>query len=985
MDAFTKISGLLHNLLPSLQNAVDRVLVAKSHDYWNAYILKNLDPKNQLYWRRKGIDSVEALDLQCVIKVVSANFDIFKEACGNEYTERDLREIRNVRNDYAHDHGCVSAKAALAQLPIIRAFAKWMMVPGSKIALVDKVRNEIESSQSPRTVQIRVSKPSSASNIIPMTKYAITQKAADLIERLSAEHGLEFGRIIVKCIRGEDDYVLTKHNKSLFSLDLGKGYSAVLFNTANDDYIVVDLIPDTSAGSWFAEHSVNYDSVSGHIAISRVCNESEEQNVIEWSNDVPSDKASDGLLDLPDHGGGAVDYEPNSANAISLSETLKKNPDRREGLCVLDEELCKKLYDGTLENWQVYLHPEQLKAVTMDSEGPMMVKGPAGTGKTVVLVHRAKWLLENVFTNNERILITTFNKSLEYNIAYMLKSICMPAQLSRMDVVYFDQWLRDSWEKMGGVRVLFRKEDVEDKDLNKFLLFVKLAREYELVESDRSDEFIANEFDEIVQEYDIKDEATYLSAIRPKKSGVLRAEERRKLWKIFELANSDGLVAKVNPPVGISTRMRVINHVTKAIKSRKFGIAGKYAAVLIDESQDMGAAEYRLFGALTGNVDGHENPNSLMFAGDGHQRIYGRMGSLINCGINVRGGRTVVLKKCYRSSRALKSYAEKFLDGVLVKDMDDNGETFDGTEAIDEGVKPTESFLEKGNYVAMYDAIARQIREWMSVGSKRLSDYAILLREGNYKYVKTRHSKTWKLEKTAEAMCERGLRAVVVSSTEKYDTSDSIKVMTMHRAKGMQFYGVVINLDGWPHKPDKNADEEAKKENEESERRLIYMAIMRAVKFVMLTGIKGRPDQLSGRPISPARVQPTFNLDSAKQPADALKPKKQPVIKQGVLSLAPKLVSSDSKSDKEPTSLYDKFIAYLKATRRDYSVAMQYLRDIGEWLEGIRTSDEGKIALAKHFAGIHAKELEPAWSEFVKDVSENITLKEAAGRSILNL
>ena len=973
MDAFRKISGLLHDLLPSLKDAVDRVLAAKSYDYWNSYVLKNLDGPDRRYWRQRGICSVADIDLQGVLKIVQTNFDLFRESCGGEYAKRDVFEMRDVRNDYAHDNGAVPQRIALAQLSIIRAFVKWMKIPDDKLALVDKARNEIESVEAPRPVKIIVSKPSPSPATIPLTEYAMTQRAADQLARLENDQGLEFRRKLARSIKGEDGLVLTKRYKSLYSLDLGRGYSAVLFNTPNDDYIVVDVVLDTPASNWFETHSVNFDSETGHMMISHICQvKGNWENVTEWSNDLPGDKASDGEVDLPDHGGGSVDYEPNSSKCISLSETLKNNPSRKSAICVLDDELCKKMYAGALENWQVYLHPEQLKAVTMDSEGPMMVKGPAGTGKTVVLVHRAKWLLENVFTGNERILITTFNKSLEYTINQMLNSICTPQQLRRMDIVYFDQWLQKVWKRIGGEKILYREEDISDTSKNLFRLRLEVARAKGLVNVDRTDDFIEREYDFIVQEYKLRDEASYLAAVRPKKFGLLRQDERRKLWQAFRLVNGDPFDPKMSP-MATSTRMRVINHVTKAIEARKFGIAGEYAAVLVDESQDMGAAEYRLFGALTGNVVGHENPNSLLFAGDGHQRIYGRMGSLISCGINVRGGRTVLLKKCYRSSTALKKYAEKLLDGFLIRDMDDVKETLDGSEALDDGVDPVECFGFGNNYEALHDATADKIKEWMAVGSKRLSDYAVLLREGNFL-----KDKTWKLRKTAEAMSERGLKAVVVSGRDKHDESDSIKVMTMHRAKGMQFYGVVINLDGWPHKPDKDADGEARKENEEDERKLLYMAILRAVRFVMLTGRRSKPSQLE-KPIPESKVQSTFDFGEGVKETGIVKSKKRPVPKQDELPLTnAKPVKAPVRSDSgEDADIYEKFIEYIKSLRKDCGDAIKYRQDVIER----KSNDKAKMVMALYYSKQHAAALEPYWSDFTKKNAVTITLEEAATRS----
>ena len=986
MDAFKKVSGLLHDLLPSLQDAVDRTLAAISPDYWNACVLKNLSFQDRKYWSKRGIDSVADLDWQCVLKIVDSNYEVFRRQCGDGFVARELRAMRDLRNAYAHNSGAVSKETALSQLLVLRRFVKWLKFPNDKLELVNKTRKEIEAVVPRPSITITVSGGRSSSGIIPAAEFAMTQVAFDQLTQIDKNNGLCLGKKVANWISGKENFHLERCIHNMYAAGLDEGYSAVLYHTTNDDYIVIAVMPTPRVTGWTNLHSVFYDAETGHMTIYKIVHAAESSEVVtEWSNDLPEDKQylgeqneSDGELDLPDHGGGAIAYSPDAVEKIPLSETMRDNPGRASSMLVLDDELCKKLYDGTLENWQVYLHPEQQKAVLMNSDGPMMVKGPAGTGKTVVLVHRAKWLIENVFTGNERILLTTFNKSLEYTIAEMLGKICSPSQRKRIDVVYFDQWLQKAWRKIGGKKILYTEEEIGDIEKNLFRLKLALFRAKGLINIDRTDEFIEREYDSIVQEYKLRTEASYVEAIRPKKFGVLRQDERRKLWQVFQLVNGDPFDPKVNP-VGSSTRMRVINHVTKAIESHKFGFVGEYASVLVDESQDMGAAEYRLFGALTGNVAGHENPNSLVFAGDGHQRIYGRMGSLISCGINVRGGRTVSLKKCYRSSNALKKYAERFLNGVWVEDMDGSQDTLEGSEAINEGEGPVEQFAPQNDFERLHDITANCIKQWMATGSKRLSDYAILLREGNFKA-----NKTWRLKMTAKAMLKRGLNAVVVSGRDKYDAGDSIKVMTMHRAKGMQFYGVILNLDGWPHKLDKDVDLAGVRENEEDERRLLYMAITRAVKYVLLTGAKGRPTQLNAKPIPPVKEQSTFDFDAGKREQIVVKPSKRPLPKQLEFPL-----SKDDKPPKDdPTpeylddvdvlTIYDKFVDYLKTSGEGVGHMSKYLNAVKLYV------NEGK-ANKGFFMGLVLKEESPlgeSWKAFCGAEGISIPMFEVVEKAV---
>ena len=99
------------------------------------------------------------------------------------------------------------------------------------------------------------------------------------------------------------------------------------------------------------------------------------------------------------------------------------------------------LLNSPLEQWRVFLHPLQRKIVETNASGPMRVLGSAGTGKTVVAMHRAKYLLENVFVNStDRILFTTFTKNLATDIFHGLQQICSPDILKRIDVINLDAW-----------------------------------------------------------------------------------------------------------------------------------------------------------------------------------------------------------------------------------------------------------------------------------------------------------------------------------------------------------------------------------------------------------------------------------------------------------------------------------------------------------------------------------------------------------------
>ena len=88
----------------------------------------------------------------------------------------------------------------------------------------------------------------------------------------------------------------------------------------------------------------------------------------------------------------------------------------------------------------MFLHPSQRRLVERKWNGPVRVLGGAGTGKTVVAMHRARWLARNL-PEGERILFVTFTRNLAADIENNLRSICSPQEMRRIEVTNLDRWV----------------------------------------------------------------------------------------------------------------------------------------------------------------------------------------------------------------------------------------------------------------------------------------------------------------------------------------------------------------------------------------------------------------------------------------------------------------------------------------------------------------------------------------------------------------
>lgn len=514
-----------------------------------------------------------------------------------------------------------------------------------------------------------------------------------------------------------------------------------------------------------------------------------------------------------------------------FKQQLRDNPALREFYADFSDDEWVKFQNGTLENWQVFLHRDQTRAVEIGAAGPVMVSGAAGTGKTVVAVHRVRWLLRQKGFEG-KILFTTYTKTLAQYAEKMLKQLCSDEEMARVEVKHFDAFLREAWTLGGTCKTSLMYSNKHN------LCSYPVPQKIEAVLGEyfqghrllhgRDIDFIKREWLEVIQEHNVTTLDAYKELQRPKVCGFLSAQMRERLWPVFEACNA---VLKSFSRAKHRPKVLALNALARALaepgaNEDKTFLLGRYGAVVVDEAQDFGASEYRFFAALTGNTMEHPRP-TLFLVGDGRQRIYGRVGAFSHCGINVVN-RSIILSKCYRSTAAIREYAERLLEGVEVRGM--NGESVEsGGESLVAGESPEECYFSGNAYEQCNRTIAETIKSWQAKASSNLGDYAVLAREGRPLY------------KVAQMLKRHGLPAAVIDGNDGGLNHGAVNLMTMHRAKGLQFIGVVILLDHWPCRPNDldMGDEGALAENERTERQLLYMAITRAQRFVLLTSANG--------------------------------------------------------------------------------------------------------------------------------------------------
>lgn len=494
-----------------------------------------------------------------------------------------------------------------------------------------------------------------------------------------------------------------------------------------------------------------------------------------------------------------------------LSAALNVPTTQKSFVVVEGEDELRRIMAEPLEKWRVFLHPTQRKIVRKEYSGSARVLGGAGTGKTVVAMHRAKYLVSKC-EGQQRILMTTFTANLAADIRENLQKICTLEELRRIEVIHLDAWV-NQFMRESGFSAQIGYDDVIAPLWEKAILLADNDLPFEI-------SFYEEEWNRIVIAQEALILEKYIKATRNGRGTRLDRKKRMQVWKVFE--NYQNLM-KENQVRDINTAMY------ESIKLlQSMGRKLRYMSVIVDEGQDFSDNAYRLIRALAGE----EHPNDIFIVGDSHQRIYRNHPTLSKCGIHVRG-RSSILKINYRTTEEIREYAFALLKGISFDDLDEGFDPGDKCQSLTHGEKPIIKNFNTAN--DEFDFLLNEIKKLKDSGVA-LTDICVAAR-------------TKKLVDDYIALFTRaGIRSYVIKRNKVDDRSfDGLRVATMHRVKGLEFKYVFIAAVNNRIVPLWSAinkmDSVSEAESLTSEKCLLYVAMTRAQKGVYITSY-GRKSEL---------------------------------------------------------------------------------------------------------------------------------------------
>ena len=506
--------------------------------------------------------------------------------------------------------------------------------------------------------------------------------------------------------------------------------------------------------------------------------EATEDTVLDIASHLP-DEAQEAVL------AAAVGEAP----TIRISDTGEgsgfTHPDAQRRFRVIgDEEELAAALDAPWDDWAVFLHPAQREFVDRNFNGPARVIGSAGTGKTVVALHRAVRLAAE--SSDNRVLLTTFSSELADGLAEKLQRLISGrADLDeRITVATLGRISHELGAEHFGVVNLASNEEVET--------WLMQAAEAEGTTVDAN--FLTEEWRLVVDAWDVRDAETYLELPRLGRRVRMAASRRDELWRIF------GRVRRKLEDAGKTTEAGLMHALARQLRQPPF------SHIVIDEAQDISVPELHLVAAMTGGKQ-----NSLFFSGDIGQRIFRSPFPWKAAGVDVQG-RSRSLRVNYRTSHQIRSKADLLMPSRLLE-VDGGEDRRLGVSSVFHGPAPQIETFEVA--AAESTAVGRWLAHCVSEGIPP-ETIAVLVR--------------------SEFEVGRARDAVTASRCSGFALG------LMHGAKGQEYRAVaVMALDADVLPSEERLalarDERSLKEVFDTERHLLYVAATRARERLWLSAV----------------------------------------------------------------------------------------------------------------------------------------------------
>jgi len=472
---------------------------------------------------------------------------------------------------------------------------------------------------------------------------------------------------------------------------------------------------------------------------------------------------------------------------------------------ITDDQYVEEFLQGDLSKWKIFLHPTQRTMVENHYKGSFKLTGAAGTGKTVVALHRLKFLAQ-LSNTSKSILFTTFTKSLVKNLKDSIRELNITT----------DKVVRNNIHNFIVEKARELKLIEEDSKIIDFLNKEKKEElwkeviEFKLSEFDV--DFLMREYEDVILFNNIAVLEEYLKVSRVGLEVPLGRKDRKKVWEIFDYFEK----------IKNQNRIYYLDEITNKLTTYFIQQSQKpFEFIVADEIQDFSDVELRLLRAMVG-----EKENDLFLVGDPLQKIYKRNINFSRCGINIKGKRSKRLKVNYRTTEEIKRSAVSVIKNISFDDFDGSDEQKQGYISILRGEKPEYKIFKSSEDM-----------------NRELLNLIEIIRDNNVLNLNEVCIATRIKQSLNEAKKKLHVSHILYYDlTNQSGDKNGIILSTFHNIKGLEFKIVILYDVCDTTVPNKyfgyeSLTEYEKNAYDKSEKALLYVAMSRAIKRLFILGV----------------------------------------------------------------------------------------------------------------------------------------------------
>ena len=442
----------------------------------------------------------------------------------------------------------------------------------------------------------------------------------------------------------------------------------------------------------------------------------------------------------------------------------------------LIQELIRRVVRGDFEEWQLFLHPDQEPLVSRHWSGAARIRGVAGTGKTVIGLHRLAELARRY--PDQKVLFTANSRSLAEMLDRRFRNL--PMAPSNVEFANIDRivYQYDSWTPAHFSLV----DQTFEAACNQLISGSPLER--------ISQDYLKEEIERVIKGNDLQSLEDYLAVERIGRKRSFSQKLRKLVWELFELWAE--MLSERNAVTFADKRIRVRDAVQ--------GLAqAPYRCVVVDEAQDVTLVELQLVRALVaGNPQNPVPKDGILILDDPAQRIYAGGYRLGWANLDI-SGRAQVLQKNYRNVPAVYRAAMRVRGRELVAlDQEDDRYVLDAELGFHERED------EKPNLVLVdrkceLPYLCEKIHEFNAAEEYSSNEIAVFLKHNS------------QVEATIRFLQREGIPCAHL--TRDGFTGDGIGVGTYDRARGLEFRAVFLPRMGSTQFPDSSGDGDGERQN----------------------------------------------------------------------------------------------------------------------------------------------------------------------------